>query len=92
MPLIDRIGIDMGTKHSVEDGLRWAATHGRRYVDFRLDTGPEAFGAFTAERCAALRTQAEADEIIMGLHTFSAVNMAGYAPYLAEAADQYVRA
>ena len=26
MPLIDRIGIDIGTKHSVEDGLRWAAT------------------------------------------------------------------
>ena len=26
MPLIDRIGIDMGTKHSVADGLRWAFT------------------------------------------------------------------
>ncbi len=69
MPLIDRIGIDIGTKHSVEDGLRWAATHGLRYVDFRLDTGPEAFGAFTAERCAALRTQAEAAGITLGLHT-----------------------
>ena len=50
MPLIDRIGIDIGIKHSVEDGLRWAATHGLRYVDFRLDTGPEAFDAFTPER------------------------------------------
>ena len=38
MPLIDRIGIDIGIKHSVEDGLRWAATHGLHYVDFRLDT------------------------------------------------------
>jgi hypothetical protein len=28
MPLIDRIGIDSGTTHSVADGLRWAATHG----------------------------------------------------------------
>ena len=54
MPLIDRIGIDIGIKHSVEDGLRWAATHGLHYVDFRLDTSPEAFDAFTPERCAAL--------------------------------------
>ena len=53
MPLIDRIGIDMGAKLSVEDGLRWAAAHGLRYVDFRLDTGPEAFAAFTPARCAS---------------------------------------
>jgi len=92
MPLIDRIGIDIGTKHSVEDGLRWAATHGLRYVDFRLDTDPEAFAAFTAERCATLRTQAEAAGITMGLHTLSAVNIAEYAPYLAEAADHYLHA
>jgi hypothetical protein len=92
MPLLDRIGIAIGIKRSVEDGLRWAAPHGLRYVDFRLDTGPEAFGAFTSEHCAALRTQAEAAGITMGLHTLSAVNMAEYAPYLAEAADQYVRA
>ena len=92
MQLIDRIGIDIGIKHSVEDGLRWAASHGLHYVDFRLDTGPEAFDAFTAERCAALRTRAEADGIIIGLHTLSAVNIAEYSPYLAEAADQYLRA
>jgi hypothetical protein len=30
MPLIDRLGMAMGTKHSIEDGLRWAATHGLR--------------------------------------------------------------
>ena len=69
MPLIDRIGIDMGAKLSVEDGLRWAAAHGLRYVDFRLDTGPEAFAAFTPARCAALRTQAENAGITLGLHT-----------------------
>ena len=92
MPLIDRIGIDIGTKLSVADGLRWAAAHGLHYVDFRLDTGPEAFDAFTPERCAALRTQAENAGITIGLHTLSAVNVAEFAPYLAEAADQYVRA
>jgi sugar phosphate isomerase/epimerase len=92
MPIIDRIGIDIGSKKSVEDGLLWAAAHGLHYVDFRLDTSPEAFGAFTAERCEAHRTRAEAAGITMGLHTLSAVNIAEYAPYLAEAADHYLRA
>jgi hypothetical protein len=54
MPLIDRLGMAMGTKHSIEDGLRWAATHGLRSVDFRLDTGPKACDACTPERGAAL--------------------------------------
>ena len=92
MQIIDRIGIDIGSKKSVEDGLSWAAAHGLHYVDFRLDTSPEAFVAFTAERCAAIRTCAEAAGITIGLHTLSAVNIAEYAPYLAEAADQYLRA
>ncbi len=69
LPLIDRIGMDIGSKHSVEDGLCWAAAHGLHSVDFRLETSPEAFGAFTAERCAALRTRAEADGVTIGLHT-----------------------
>jgi hypothetical protein len=25
MPLIDRLGMERGIKHTVEDGLRWAA-------------------------------------------------------------------
>lgn len=97
MQILDRIGIDIGSKTSVEDGLRWAAAHGLRSIDVRLNTGPEAFAAFTPERCAALRAQAEAAGIPVGLHTLSAVNsaeyaIAEYAPYLAEAADRYVRA
>src|SRR4029453_18143005 len=91
MQILDRIGVEIGIKQSVEDGLRWAAAHGLRYVDFRLDTSPEACVTFTPERCAALRTQAEAAGITMGLHTLSAVNIAEYAPYLTEAADQYLR-
>jgi len=57
-----------------------------------LDTSPEAFVSFTSERCEAIRTRAEAAGITMGLHTLSAVNMAEYAPYLAEAADHYLHA
>jgi hypothetical protein len=69
----------LASKKSVDDGLRWAAAHGLHYVDFWLDTSPEAFVAFTVERCEAIRTRTEA-----------AVNIAGYASYLAEATDQYL--
>lgn len=92
MAFIDRLGIDVGVKLSVEDGLRWAATHGVHSLDVRLDTGPEAFADFTPARCAALRAQAESTGVTLGLHTSSAVNIAEVAPFLAEAADQYLRA
>ena len=55
-----RIGIDIGVKKSIEDGLEWAETHGLRYVDFRLETGPDSFTALTPARCAAIRQRAEA--------------------------------
>jgi hypothetical protein len=69
MPLIDRIGINIGSKHAVEDGLRWTAAYGLHYVECQLETGPEACAAFTAERWVALRTRAEAAGMKMGLHT-----------------------
>ena len=92
MTIKDRIGIDIGVKKSVEDGLSWAAEHGLRYVDFRLETGPDSFAGFTSARCEAIRAQAEASGITLGLHTLSAVNIAEISPHLAEAADQYLRA
>jgi sugar phosphate isomerase/epimerase len=91
MEIIDRIGIDMGVKMSLEDGLTWAATHGLRYVDFRLDTGPTSFAELTPARCDALRQQAAQAGITIGLHSLSAVNIAEFSPHLAEAADLYLR-
>ncbi len=91
MAIIDRIGIDIGVKKSVEDGLQWAAEHGLRYVDFRLETGPDSFTAFTPAYCDAIRRQATESGITLGLHTLSAVNIAEFSPHLAEAADHYLR-
>jgi len=88
----DRIGIDIGVKKPVEDGLAWALENGLHYVDFRLDTGPDSFAAFTPERCAAICARAEESGITIGLHTLSAVNIAEFSPHLAEAADHYLRA
>src|SRR5262249_52994122 len=68
MPLINRMEIDIGIKHSAENGLRWAAAHGLHYVDFRLDTGPEAFDAFIPDCRAPLGTQREAAGVSSGLN------------------------
>lgn len=91
-PIKDRIGIDIGVKTSIEDGITWAAQHGVRMVDFRLETGPSAFAELTADRCRAIRVQAEQAGVTVGLHTLSAVNIAEYSPYLADAADHYLHA
>ena len=91
MEIKDRIGIDMGVKLSLEDGLAWAATHALHYVDFRLDTSPTSFTELTPARCRTLRERAQQDGITIGLHTLSAVNMAEFSPHFAEAADQYLR-
>ena len=65
---------------------------GVRYVDFRLETDPTSFAAFTSQRCEAIRQRAEQSGITIGLHTLSAVNIAEFSPHLAEAADHYLRA
>ncbi len=87
----ERIGIDIGVKKSVEDGLDWAEENDLHYVDFRLETGPDSFAALTPGRCAAIRQRAEAIGLTIGLHTLSAVNIAEFSPHLDEAADQYLR-
>ncbi len=92
MDIKHRIGIDIGVKKSLEDGLTWAAENGIRYVDFRLETGPTSFAELTPERCGAIRDRADQAGITIGLHTLSAVNIAEFSPHLAEAADHYLRA
>jgi sugar phosphate isomerase/epimerase len=94
MTLRDRIGVDLGGRRRLEDGLAWAAAHGVRYVDACLEGAPDhpnAPATWTAERVAALRATCERHGIHLGLHSASAVNVAETSPLLAEAADQYLR-
>ena len=49
MPLIDRIGIESGTKHAVADGLRWATTHGLHSCGRSRLLRPTAPGATAPE-------------------------------------------
>ena len=92
MNLRDRIGIDLGRKIRLEQGIELAAANGVRFIDIQLDTGDNALHAFNDARCAAIRSACERHGIKLGLHTSSAVNVAEYAPLVAEAVDRYLRA
>jgi sugar phosphate isomerase/epimerase len=90
--LYHRIGVDIGRRAKLEDGIDWAASNGVRYVDIQLDYGENAFTRFDNARAAAVKDACEKHGIHLGLHTLSAVNIAEYSPILSEAVDAYLRA
>lgn len=91
MNLRDRIGIDLGRRIRLEEGIVWAAQHGVRYIDIQLDTAANAVTTFDDGRAAAIRSACEKHGIHLGLHTLSAVNVAEYSPYVGEAVDAYLK-
>ena len=91
MTLLDRIGVDIGRRARLEDGIEWAARNGVRCIDIQLDTGANAFTTFDDARAHAVRAACERHGIHLGLHTLSAVNVAEYSPCLSEAVDAYLR-
>ncbi|HXP03184.1 MAG TPA: sugar phosphate isomerase/epimerase family protein [Stellaceae bacterium] len=92
MNLIDRIGIDVGRKLTLEDAVEWAAEHRVRYIDIQLDTGDNALGTISGIRGARVKEMCERYGIQLGLHTASAVNVAEYAPIVADAVEAYLKA
>jgi sugar phosphate isomerase/epimerase len=94
MPAIpsDRIGVDVGRKLPLEDAVDWAGRHGVGIIDIQLDTGANVVTSFDAARAHAIRRSCDHHEISLGLHTLSAVNVAEYAPLVADAVDAYLRA
>jgi sugar phosphate isomerase/epimerase len=90
MALLDRIGIDLGRKIRLEQGIELASRHGVRYIDLQLDAGDNAMERFDPARAAEVRAACERHGIALGLHTSSAVNVAEYAPVVAEAVDRYL--
>jgi len=91
--LRERIGVDLGGRRRLEDGLAWAAANDVRYVDACLEGAPGHLNApakWTAARVAEVRATCERHGIHLGLHSASAVNIAETSPLLAEAAEQYL--
>jgi len=91
MDLKDRIGIDLGRRIRLEEGIEWAARNGVRYIDVQLDTEVNAFDTFDAARAKGVRAACEKHGMHLGLHTLSAVNVAEYSPYVRDAVDQYLQ-
>ena len=88
MNLKDRIGIDIGRRAKLEDGIEWAAKHGVRFIDIQLDTAANAITTFDDRRAAGVRAACEKHGIQLGLHTLSAVNVAEYSPYVSDAVER----
>ncbi len=91
MSLRDRIGIDIGRRMRLEEGIEWAAKNGVRHIDIQLDTASNALTTFDDKRAAGVRAAIEKHGIHLGLHTNSATNVAEYAPFMSDAMDQYLR-
>jgi sugar phosphate isomerase/epimerase len=91
MNLGDRIGVDLGRRAKIEDGIEAAIEHGVRYLDLKIDVAPNAIESLTKERIKAIRETCEKHEIHIGVHTLSAVNMAEIAPHVRDGVDRYIK-
>lgn len=87
-----RIGVDIGRRAKLEDGLAWAAENEVFYIDIQLDSDANAMETFDDARCGAVKQLCGDNDIHLGLHTLSGVNMAEYSNYFRQAADEYLRA
>jgi sugar phosphate isomerase/epimerase len=92
MSLLERIGVDLGRKIRLEDGVEWAGRNGVRYIDCEIDAEPNALLSFTDRRAAGVRDACRRHGVRLGLHTLSAVNVAETSPFVADAVDAYLRA
>ena len=92
MTLKDRIGIDLGRRVSVEEGIVWAASNDVRFIDAQTDIAPNALESFDAARCKAVREALEKHNVQLGLHTLSGVNVAEFSPFCRDAVDAYLKA
>jgi len=46
MSLRNRIGVDLGRRLPLEDGIKWAAQNGVNYIDAQVDFNPNALESF----------------------------------------------
>ncbi|MDG2204825.1 MAG: sugar phosphate isomerase/epimerase, partial [Alphaproteobacteria bacterium] len=84
--LRNRIGVDIGRRAKLEDGLRWAAKNEVYFIDIQLDSGENAMETFDDVRCEDVKQLCKDHGIHLGLHTLSGVNMAEYSNYFRQAA------
>ncbi len=92
MAFKDRIGVDLGRRIALEDGVAWATGNKVYYFDAQTDIAPNLMESFDDARCGRIAEACAQHGLHLGLHTLSGVNIAEVSPFLREAADQYLRA
>ena len=92
LTLKQRIGIDIGRRVSVEDGIEWAAQNDVQIIDVQTDIHPNALESFDANRIKGVRSAKEKYGLKLGLHTLSGVNVAEISPFCRDAVDAYMKA
>ena len=92
LTLKQRIGIDIGRRVSVEDGIEWAAQNDVHIIDVQTDIHPNALESFDAKRIKNVRSAKEKYGLKLGLHTLSGVNVAEISPFCRDAVDAYMKA
>ena len=92
MTLRERIGIDVGRKLPMEEGIAWAAANDVGHIDAQADIAPNALASFDGARCRAIRDACDETGVRLALHTLSAVNTAEISPFLSDAVDRYLEA
>ena len=90
MGLRERIGVDLGQRNRIEDGLAAAVANDIRFLDLKIDVAPNAIETLTPERIKNIRDICEANGIHVGVHTMSAVNMAEVAPHVRDGVERYL--
>jgi hydroxypyruvate isomerase len=88
--LRERIGIDLGQRNKIEDGLAAAVKHDVKYLDLKVDVAPNAIETLTPERIKGIRETCDKHGIHVGIHTMSAVNMAEVAPHVRDGVERYL--
>jgi sugar phosphate isomerase/epimerase len=87
----ERIGVALGTT-SIRDGVEWAADHDVHFLDFRPEKRSLDPDDYPAEEVAAIRETCAEQDIHVGLHSLSAVNVAEAVPFVDEGVEEYLRA
>jgi sugar phosphate isomerase/epimerase len=90
MTLRDRIGVDLGRRIRIEEGLQAAVAHQIRWLDVKIDVAPNAIESLTPQRIAGIRATAERHGIHLGVHTESSVNTAEISPHVRDGVDRYL--
>lgn len=91
--LRERIGIDVGAQMTIEESVEWAAENDIHFLDVSLDgTSPIRPNKYDDDMKSNIKEIKKENNISLGLHTLSSVNVAETATYVGDGVDDYLQA